>query len=118
MDKLIVDLKDRFNEKTIENCSLNTLIPNTLKMINDDSLINSLTTITERFGDLLGSPLVTQLMGEVQLYKQSSLPTDNALEALQNCDANYFPKINALNFFVRFQFLLRPQKEVFPLQGF
>ncbi|KAJ8959574.1 hypothetical protein NQ314_006223 [Rhamnusium bicolor] len=77
--------------------SLNTLIPNTLnKISNDEVLINHLTTIIKEFGYFLGNPSVAQLMGEVQLYKQSSsyiTKTNKALEALQNCDAHYFPNI-------------------------
>lgn len=94
LDYLITDLRNRFNEKNMSSLYLNSLIPSNLKEItSDETLFNNLSSITREFGDLLGEPSVSQLMGEVQLYKQGTYSTNNALEALQNCDALYFPNI-------------------------
>lgn len=94
LDHLIVDLKSRFNESDISIYGLNILVPNTLKQISDsESLIKHLQIILGNFSELLGSPSMMQLMGEVELYKKSSLNTDNAVEALKNCDRNYYPNV-------------------------
>lgn len=97
LDIILADLNERFSDNNMLSFNLNALIPYNLNNIsNYDSLKQVLSEIILEFGDLLGNPSLTQLIAEIQLYKQRMVNTKNGLEALQKCDKNYFPTVHQI----------------------
>lgn len=97
LDSVIFDLKARFPKNTINVFLLNLVIPTNIKRNDPETLPLQVGEITQKFGQLLGNPSSTQLLGEIQLYYRSILKnaadSDSAIEALDSVDSAYFPNV-------------------------
>lgn len=94
LDFIITDLRERFSEKVLNSLVLNTLLPKNLASSTDMTLLSQkLSKIIEVFGSIIGKVSITQLAGEVQLFKLTNNTADCAIEALKYCNEEESPII-------------------------